>query len=166
MRKQIVGVEAAAIEARTPVLIKGAAERIGERAGHLRGRLAPDDVVVESEARAGDTAQNGLAHGLAIIQLVRIRGLEREAAKVDELHHPSVAGLDGRIVDMSGVGQARPRRLFLLGIRRRGRAGGENSHAQAEYELQRQNAKLRTLGQRLTRVIHRSKKRGSRRQPR
>ena len=81
------------------------------------------------------------------------------------LDQQAVAGLQGDVVQVSEIGQAvADRRL----ARREAltQAQGQDFAAHGRYEFPRQKLKLGTRGQVRSRVIQRSKNRGSRRQPR
>ena len=74
----------------------------------------PDDVVIEREARGADRLQHRVAQPLAVIELVRVRRLEEQAAQVDELHQHAVARLDRVIVDMARIRKMMPAGALAL----------------------------------------------------
>src|SRR3954464_2677271 len=73
---------------------------------------AADDVVVEREARQADRLQSRVAQPLAVVDLLAVGGLEKEAAKMDRLHQQAVARLDRMIVDVARVGEVETCRLL------------------------------------------------------
>ena len=75
---------------------------------------AADDVVIEGEARRADRLQHRVAQALAVIELVRVRRLEQQAAQVDELHQHAVARLDRVIVDVARIRKMMAGRALAL----------------------------------------------------
>ena len=65
-------------------------------------------MVIEGEARRAYRLQHRVAQPLAIIELVRVGGLEQETAQVDELQQQAVARRDRMIVDMPRIRQVMP----------------------------------------------------------
>ena len=127
--EQLVDVKAPGRQSRSPRVVEGAAERIGEFAPKLWGDFPPQYMVVDSETRVGDAAQHGIAHRFSIVQLLGVGGLERKSREVDHLDQAAIAGFDRGVVHVTGVGQARARRLLalLVGFER---AGQQYQHAQ------------------------------------
>jgi hypothetical protein len=130
-QEELVDIEFAGAEPGAPGGVERAAEIVGERGRQLGRHLPPHDVVVKGEAGIGDPAQHRLAHRLAVVQLLRIRRLERVAGDVEHLQQTPVPGLDRRLVDVARIGQAAAGGLFASLIRAR-RAGEQAGHGQGE----------------------------------
>ena len=76
---------------------------------------AADDMVVDGEARGSDRLQHRIAQALAVIDLLRVGGLEQQAAHVDDLHQQAVASLQRMVVDMPRIRQVAAGRLLAIG---------------------------------------------------
>src|SRR6202000_2610979 len=97
---EIVGIELFGRQPFAPGIIQRAAERIVEFAVKDGDGFPAGNVMIKRKARTGESPQFRLAQRLAVIDLFTVRGLEREANKLDELQQQTVAGFDGMVVDM------------------------------------------------------------------
>ena len=123
-QEDVVDVEPAPRQPLAPAGVEAGGEALLGRVREGRRHPAADHVVIEGEARRGGAAQHGLADRLAVVQLLVRRGLGGEAGQVQGLDQEAVAGLQGDVVDMAGVGQA----VADAGLARRERLGDARGH--------------------------------------
>jgi hypothetical protein len=146
-----VSIEGLALQLSAPARVQRAAEIVREPAVRVGLHPLSQNVVIEGEPRCAQGGEHGDAQVLAIVQLLRVGGLEQQSFEMDDLQQAIVLQQEGVVVDLSQIGQplAAPR---LPGV--------QIPH-DGLYELHRKNDQLRIRGHREALTIHRSKMRGS-----
>ncbi len=105
-QEQIVDIHLLAGKPRPPGGIDFGAKGIGRGALQRHRHRAPQDMMVQRQMRVIQTAQQGIADGVAIVQIFGVGGFKGQAGDVDELAQHAIAGRYRRVVDVMAIWQS------------------------------------------------------------